>query len=304
MSIRVSAPGSMMLMGEHAVLHGQAALVAALNRRIKVSLRTRADNTIEIISKLGTISMPLQSLSLTAPFEYALAPFMVLQEQLDQGFTILIDSEFEGAVGLGSSTAVVVAVTAAILRSLDSNDNKTLFDYALKAVRLAQGRGSGADVAASVYGGAVFYQPLSNTITPMRYDQPVALIYSGKKTKTRDVIAYVEQRFEHKNQQLQAIYQNIGTQVHQAANALQQQHYRDFFQAIQANQAAMVELGVCDKKLHEIINYVTEKTDCDGVKISGSGLGDCVIVFGHCPRQHFPYPVIDIAIEAKGVVYS
>ena len=36
-----SAPGSLMLFGEHAVLHGHAALVAAVDRRVTVTLRPR-----------------------------------------------------------------------------------------------------------------------------------------------------------------------------------------------------------------------------------------------------------------------
>ena len=43
-SYKVSAPGSMMLMGEHSVLKNKFALVAALNRRMKVELALREDS--------------------------------------------------------------------------------------------------------------------------------------------------------------------------------------------------------------------------------------------------------------------
>ena len=36
--IKTSAPGSLMLLGEHAVLHGKQALVGSINRRIYVEL--------------------------------------------------------------------------------------------------------------------------------------------------------------------------------------------------------------------------------------------------------------------------
>ena len=43
---RASAPGSLMLFGEHAILYGQAALVTAINQRISVLLEPRNDEQI------------------------------------------------------------------------------------------------------------------------------------------------------------------------------------------------------------------------------------------------------------------
>ena len=52
-SITTSAPGSLMLLGEHAVLEGSRALVCAINRRITVELRVRSDRVVKIVSELG-----------------------------------------------------------------------------------------------------------------------------------------------------------------------------------------------------------------------------------------------------------
>ena len=39
--IKVSAPGKLMLMGEHAVVYGQPCIVTAVNRRMMVELETK-----------------------------------------------------------------------------------------------------------------------------------------------------------------------------------------------------------------------------------------------------------------------
>ena len=59
MLFEASAPGSLMLMGEYAVLKGAAALCAAIDKRIYVKLTPRNDQKIMIHSALGEFSCDL-----------------------------------------------------------------------------------------------------------------------------------------------------------------------------------------------------------------------------------------------------
>ena len=51
-----SAPGSLMLMGEYAVLYGHSGIVTAINKRIHVKLRPRQDTGLHIESALGNFT--------------------------------------------------------------------------------------------------------------------------------------------------------------------------------------------------------------------------------------------------------
>ena len=75
-TLRVSAPGSLMLSGEHAVLRDYPALVAAVDKRIFIELSPLGKNHIIIESdKFGSLVLPLEHLSLSlnnlaSPFHF------------------------------------------------------------------------------------------------------------------------------------------------------------------------------------------------------------------------------------------
>ncbi|MEO1286102.1 MAG: hypothetical protein AAFV92_14650, partial [Pseudomonadota bacterium] len=57
----VSAPGSTLVTGEHAVIYGAPAVVAAIEQRATVHLRFTDDKTISITSQIApALKMPLE----------------------------------------------------------------------------------------------------------------------------------------------------------------------------------------------------------------------------------------------------
>ncbi len=71
--IHTSAPGTLMLMGEHAVLNGCHCLVAATDQRLHVYLKPRKDNIIRIQSNLGEFEIPIDKLTIKEPFTFVLS---------------------------------------------------------------------------------------------------------------------------------------------------------------------------------------------------------------------------------------
>src|SRR3990167_7396944 len=115
MQFNASAPGSLMLLGEYAVLHGKPALVCAVDKRINVILTPRRDTTITIHSELlGDYQTDLLQLKIEKPFHFVLGALKHNQAKLKRGCDIEINSAFSDKVGLGSSAAVTIATLAAI----------------------------------------------------------------------------------------------------------------------------------------------------------------------------------------------
>ena len=174
-----------MLLGEYAVLHGQHALVCAIDKRMHVTLTPRDDEQIILNSALGHYETTLSQLQITPPFQFVLATLHSLKKHLRQGCDIKIESEFSATIGFASSAAVTVATLAALSEWLElSFSTSQLIKRARKVVRDVQGSGSGADVAACVLGGVVLYRMKPFIAEKFSYHHPITVIYSGYKTPT------------------------------------------------------------------------------------------------------------------------
>src|SRR5690606_14865710 len=112
LSFKASAPGSLMVMGEHAVLRHHHAIVAAVDQRIEVRLMPRVDKLFHIYSALGECQGSIENVQVTSPFEYVLSVILYHINSLQTGFDLHIHSQFRHDLGLGSSAAVLVATLA------------------------------------------------------------------------------------------------------------------------------------------------------------------------------------------------
>jgi mevalonate kinase len=277
-----------MLLGEHAVLHGRRALVCAINKRITVSVfhpsearevsrmrgsdrreRQTLEKSVKIFSNLGTYEAPLDDLTDHPDFRFVLDA--VRQYPLGQGIELKIESEFSSDIGFGSSAAVTVATHAALMGNI--NDRMELFKRALATIHRVQGRGSGADVAASVFGGVVAYRAEPLEIHPMPESFPLTAVYSGSKMKTADVIRLVEERRALNPEYYEKIFDRMDASVGEVI-----EHFPMLGKNLILNQKLMEEMGLCNAALAEIISIF--QTLEIPAKISGSGLGDCAIGLG------------------------
>jgi len=114
-----SAPAKIILFGEHFVVHGTKAILAAIDKRVTVTSTFTENKTIKVNSQLGTIEVPISTNSHEEvksefrPFVY-LANKMINSNQNVNGLEITIDSDIPIGVGLGSSSACCVAAAASI----------------------------------------------------------------------------------------------------------------------------------------------------------------------------------------------
>lgn len=301
--ISVSAPGTLMIAGEHAVLHGKHALVAAVDRRVTLTLKARADDQISIRSELGTREMTLSTIDASRPFHFLGAVLHKHKSRLTSGFDLTIGSDFPADVGLGSSSAVTVAAMAAITTWITGQfpDHEVLMQDAVSIIREVQGMGSGADVAAAVWGGMLLYKATPEIVS--RYDilPPIALVYAGYKTPTPDVIRIVEHRRQQSDDAFRSLFDRIDTAVLFANAAMKAANWNLLGTVMNAGQQLMAELGVCDDALAEIVGHMQTMPPIHGAKISGSGLGDCVLGIGALDTINWGYEEIPVALSPIGV---
>lgn len=291
-SYSASAPATIMLFGEHAVLHHKLALVAAVDQRLTVTLAPREDREVHLISALGEYHTTLDHLNISAPFHFVLTCIDYFLPSLITGMNLTITSSFSSTVGLGSSAAVVAATTHCLMQWLEHQGD--LFTIAQQIVQRVQGCGSGADVAASIYGGVIAYRIEPLCIEPLNVHPQITLIYAGYKTPTPEVIRLVQER--NSTEKLTHLYEQIDMCVQQAKQALRDKDLDTLTSLMAEHHAYQQALGVSDA----ILDLIVQEHAAQGAKISGSGLGDCVLVLGHITQSKHG-TVIPIQISPKGI---
>jgi mevalonate kinase len=237
---------------------------------------------------------------------------LTLSGQVESGgVELVIESEFEHTLGLGSSAAVTVACMGAMALLANGRfDAQEAMQTSIESIRKVQGRGSGADVAASALGGIVKFQgnPLRAkktllSLAALQNAPHLLLVYCGYKTLTPLVIAQVAEAAEQEPQRFAQLYEQMGACVETSEKALERENWRAFAQSMNQYQILMRALGVSDESTETIIRLAQKKSPLDtllGAKISGSGLGDCVLLLGS-ETLDWPHPQISVQIEPQGL---
>lgn len=301
--VKVTAPGSIMLMGEHSVLFGEKALACAVDKYIHIELKSRDDRQVFIDSALAQYESSLDQLVDEPQLSFVLAAVRLFMADLPSGFSLRIRSEFSHQVGLGSSAAVTAGCVAALSQYCGLNTDKSeLFDKALKVVHQVQGgRGSGTDLVASIYGSVVAYKVEPREITALQALPAISLYYAGYKTKTPDVLRIVEQMSLRQPEIYREIYRLMGLVTEKAEGAIAASDWAGLGQLMNHYQGLMDALGVSDQAISEIVNGLRKSDAILGVKISGSGLGDCVLSLGQDASLDIGYEQIPVGVSEQGV---
>ena len=312
-SFSASAPGSLMLLGEYAVLHKHEAVMCAVNKRIRVNLSPRIDAIILIDSnEFGTFSTTIDKLNIVKPYEYILAVLISFYSQIKHGCTIQIVSDFSSQIGFGSSAAVTVATIGTLSRWLGIPLTLKAIHKQAKAIMLMVNRvGSGADLASSVYGGVLHYDSNTLSIRALPQIPKLTAVYSGSKYSTPHVIRIVEGARQQYPGLYEHIFQGILECVWQGVYAIKKCQWKQLGKLFSIQQSLLVALGVSMPLLEIMINQL-EAFGALGAKISGSGLGDCVIGLGQMDQKYLlnafnSWPkiqIITIQVSDVGLYYE
>lgn len=315
--ITYSVPGNIVLMGEHAILHGHPCLACAIDRRMTVRVTPLDEDTIFIDSDLGQFRFPLSEIrDLSIHDQPADARFVlagIQQNPPSHGIRLTIDSDIPPNFGLSSSAAVTVG-TVACMRKLNDNSidlnsslngrhiKKELFDACYDVVyNVQRKKGSGYDLAASIWGGIIRYDRSPFDVIHLPVDNlPISLLYSGYKTLTTKVIDIINQRELAQGTDFQPLYQQMGDLVDQAVSAIHDQNWPALGQFFNQNHRVLSKLGVNDDTLNHLVEWANNH-DALGAKTSGAGLGDCAVAL-FAPDQEIPdYPDNDHGIKSLDV---
>lgn len=300
--IKTSAPGSTVLLGEHAVLHGAPAVGCAVDHRIYVTLSPRQDRQIVIHSTLGNYKGYLDALPDSNIHKFSVYILRQWHQKLPYGLDLTIHSDFSHTLGLGSSAALTVSLIAGIHQLINHEINhKKILKEARAVIQSVQGRGSGLDIATSTFGGIIQYSMPSLEVIPLTSNLPLTLFYSGYKKTTPEVLEKVAGHTEEAPHLYQQLYRLMGACTEEAIIAIKKNNLSQLGLCMNYYHGLMDTLGVCDKTLANMTYTLRDQPSVYGVKISGSGLGDCIITLGETAPDVLADHRITINISSIGV---
>lgn len=307
MSVTASAPGKLVLFGDHAAVYGKPCLVTAVDLRFYATIEATDEpditiSTPDLRAQGGLYRVDAQNLSAqnrreTAFVEAALR--QVLAEFSPQmGLNITTDGPAI-TYGLGSSSAITVAVIAAAAEHFDIQlGQRELFDLAYAAVLDVQGTGSGIDLAAAVCGGTVYYVKGGAVMERLPIDDlPVVIGYSGAKVSTTNLIHQVASLRAHQPDLISPILDLMGRISIRARDYMTDHNWAAVGELMNIHQGLLDSLGVNVPQLANLI-FAAREAGAWGAKLSGAGGGDCM--FALAPESD--HQTIEQAIrEASGI---
>lgn len=285
-AITVSAPGKLMLMGEHAVVYGRPCIVTAVGQRMKATVSFSDDSEFQLeASDVQVINYRKPLLDIGKGNIPKGAQFVELaiknfhdRYPIKRGIKVEIVSGFSSKLGFGSSSASTVCVLKALSELTGKGlDNKTIFDLAYKTILDIQGKGSGFDVAAAIYGGTLYFVTGGKVIEPLGIDElPLIIGYSGIKADTVSLINSVSEKAKKNPEEVEHVYNEIEKLVQKGKEALTSKNWREFGALMNKNHEYLQKLGVSTKKLDNMVEEAN-KAGAFGAKLSGAGGGDCIV---------------------------
>jgi mevalonate kinase len=308
--IHVSAPGKLMLLGEHAVVHGRPCLVTAMDSRLHMALALAdpGDDTFTIHAPdVGVervrgrmVDALAGGRALAHGTRFIESALVVFRERygIERGVQIDTHSGFSSQLGLGSSSATVVCALFGMARLFAIEIAPfDLFTLGLKAIFRVQQTGSGFDLAAAIYGGTLFYdngQP--RRIEPLDVPSlPLIVAYTGVKADTATYVRRVGARVERWPTAMHMIFDTMAQLVHAGRIALEHADWPRLGQLMDMQHGLAHAIGVDTLATVELVFHARE-AGAYGAKLSGAGGGDCIIVLAPDDRR----AAIQAALEAAG----
>jgi mevalonate kinase len=278
-----TAPGKIILFGEHAVVYGQPAIAVPVNQvraRAVVEPSPRwAPGAVRILAGDINLDSCLDDLPLAHPLATALR-FVMTELNIDRcpACTVRISSTIPVASGMGSGAAVSVA----LLRAFSAFLGKALSDEQVNTLtyeveKIHHGTPSGIDNTVITYGMPVYFvknQPIQRFAVP----QPFTIVIgdTGISSPTSIAVGDVRRLWQADPIRYQDYFSTIGRIVDGARQWIKDSRFEELGKGMQENHALLQQIGVSCAALDRLV-VAALQAGAWGAKLSGGGRGGNMI---------------------------
>ena len=301
--VEATAPGKIILFGEHAVVYGRPAIAVPLSQvRATAVIQSSRSKGVQLHAPDLGVDTSLED----AGPEDAIA-MAVRQVQdaagLDQlpHMTITVTSEIPIASGLGSGASITAATVRALAGYLDlaqlaTDEWVSRLTYEVEKVH--HGTPSGIDNTVVAYEQPVYFvrrQPL-NLIETFEIAEPLRLLVAdtGVSSSTKTVVTDVRRSWQAAPRRFELIFDGCGHIAVAARAAIESGNQLEIGRLMTRNQALLVEMTVSSPELNHLVE-VSMGAGALGAKLSGGGRGGNMIALVTCETEEAVHNALSLA---------
>lgn len=283
-----SAPGKVILCGEHAVVYGQPAIALPLSDlRATATIDDAADATLTIV--LPDLGETWREDDAT---EHPLAVLARLTlERLGMARPYRLRITLRSTIPIASGMGSGAALGAALVRALASHYGQTLPPAEVAALvheseRFYHGTPSGIDSTVVSHEQAIWFvrgdpaavPPRQPLIEPIAIGRPIHLVIgdTGVRAPTHLTVGGVRERWRRDPQRYESLFAAIGAISHAARAWLAAGATAELGAALDRNQTLLEQIGVSSPVLERLIE-AARSAGALGAKLSGGGGGGIMI---------------------------
>ncbi|MCB9421085.1 MAG: mevalonate kinase [Ardenticatenaceae bacterium] len=280
-----SAPGKIILFGEHAVVYGRPAIAAPVSQvRATAVAQPNPDSGVRIIAP----DLSADFLLADAAEDDALAVTLRQIEtaaKLSQlpDLIITVSSQIPIASGLGSGAAIAAAVIRAVAGQLGLAHLATdewVSNLTYEVEKIHHGTPSGIDNTVVAYEKPVYFvrrQP-TNLIETFAVKRPLRLLVAdtGIRSSTKIAVGDVRRHWLANPDQFEVLFDGCGRIAATARTAIEMGDIAHIGRLMTANQRLLEEMTVSSPELERLVMAALQ-TGALGAKLSGAGRGGNMI---------------------------
>ncbi len=297
--IEASAPGKVILLGEHFVVHGSHALSMAINKFARATAIPDDKLTILLETYDGrNILLSRDKESFASSF------FKILKEDYNlPDMNINIRLEFPLSAGLGSSASIGAILTEIAYKY--KYDEIPPIDIYMKYVdimeKIVHKTPSGVDHHTIIHGGIILYKKDLGIVDSIQInDLELLVIDSGERRDTGILVSKVlEKKDILGKQRFNELVKQVDSLVLEGFSYISKNELDKFGEVMRINQKYLEMIGVSTPTIDFIINTLNS-LGAYGSKLTGAGGGGCIISL--IPKEYVKN-IVDKFLKNQGLKF-